>query len=178
MQSCRWTAHERGCGAHSAWHDGERVRRRGTPQLVTATGSKGKPDNTQTGIFNGALLTTTRSAAALTKGLTTLTLLADGFPGAPSYANPKRPRPPPARPAPPPPSAGRPSCTTPTTSTADSAPAVRYSAGTNWDTTDECDTLTAVHRDTVDVLDFSKRKTITVHAGHSYLARAPRRRKK
>jgi hypothetical protein len=57
----------------------------------------------------------------------------------------------------------------------------RYSAGTVrgtiWDTTDRCDgTLTVVHRGTVDVRDFRRRKTIAVHAGHSYLARALARR--
>src|SRR5207302_9693206 len=54
----------------------------------------------------------------------------------------------------------------------------RYSAatvrGTVWDTTDRCDgTLTAVQRGTVEVFDYAKRKTVTVHAGHRYLARAP-----
>jgi hypothetical protein len=53
----------------------------------------------------------------------------------------------------------------------------RYSAatvrGTVWDTTDRCDgTLTVVHRGTVDVYDFVLGKTITVHAGHTYLAKA------
>ena len=52
----------------------------------------------------------------------------------------------------------------------------RYSAatvrGTVWDTSDRCDgTLTRVYRGTVDVFDFATRKTIVVHAGHSYLAR-------
>ena len=54
----------------------------------------------------------------------------------------------------------------------------RYSAstvrGTIWDTTDRCDgTLTVVHRGTVEVDDFGLRRTITVHAGHRYLAKAP-----
>ena len=56
----------------------------------------------------------------------------------------------------------------------------RYSAatvrGTAWDTIDRCDgTMTRVHRGTVIVNDFVRHKTITVHAGHSYLAKAPRR---
>jgi hypothetical protein len=45
--------------------------------------------------------------------------------------------------------------------------------GTTWDTVDRCDgTLTVVHRGTVAVFDFGRRKTIIVHAGQSYLARA------
>jgi hypothetical protein len=38
--------------------------------------------------------------------------------------------------------------------------------------------LTVVKRGSVGVLDFARRKTITVRAGHSYLAKAlqPRRR--
>ena len=59
----------------------------------------------------------------------------------------------------------------------------RYSAGTVrgtvWDTSDRCDgTLTVVRRGSVRVQDFSKRRTITVRAGQSYLARATRRRRR
>jgi hypothetical protein len=40
---------------------------------------------------------------------------------------------------------------------------------------DRCDgTLTRVRRGTVVVRDFRRRKSIVVHAGHSYLARAVR----
>jgi hypothetical protein len=47
--------------------------------------------------------------------------------------------------------------------------------GTVWLTQDECDgTLTKVVRGTVRVRDFKRRKTVTVKAGHSYLARAQR----
>jgi hypothetical protein len=54
----------------------------------------------------------------------------------------------------------------------------RYSAatvrGTAWDTIDRCDgTLTRVQRGTVIVNDFARHKTVTVRAGHSYLAKAP-----
>ncbi len=54
----------------------------------------------------------------------------------------------------------------------------RFSAatvrGTKWGTVDRCDgTLTIVRRGTVDVFDLELRKTIVVHAGHRYLARAP-----
>jgi streptogramin lyase len=56
----------------------------------------------------------------------------------------------------------------------------RYSAGlvrgTVWITADRCDgTLTTVKRGKVAVRDFRRHKTVTVRAGHSYLARAPRR---
>jgi hypothetical protein len=45
--------------------------------------------------------------------------------------------------------------------------------GTVWLTQDRCDgTLTTVKRGTVSVRDFKRRKTVTVKAGHSYLARA------
>lgn len=54
----------------------------------------------------------------------------------------------------------------------------RYSAatvrGTVWDTIDRCDgTVIVVHRGTVDVYDYARRRTIVVHAGQSYLAKAP-----
>jgi hypothetical protein len=53
----------------------------------------------------------------------------------------------------------------------------RYSAatvrGTKWDTADRCDgTLTKVLSGTVSVTDFTTAQTITLTAGHSYLARA------
>jgi hypothetical protein len=55
----------------------------------------------------------------------------------------------------------------------------RYSAatvrGTKWDTTDSCKgTLTRVRSGTVSVRDFPRRKTVTVRAGKSYLAKARR----
>jgi hypothetical protein len=47
--------------------------------------------------------------------------------------------------------------------------------GTIWLTQDRCDgTLTTVRRGTVSVRDFKLRKTVSVKAGHSYLARAQR----
>lgn len=55
----------------------------------------------------------------------------------------------------------------------------RYSAatvrGTTWTVEDRCDgTLTRVTRGRVTVRDFRRRRTVTVRAGKSYLARAPR----
>jgi hypothetical protein len=54
----------------------------------------------------------------------------------------------------------------------------RYSSatirGTVWDTIDRCDgTLTRVRRGRVRVRDFRRKRTVTVRAGRSYLARAP-----
>jgi hypothetical protein len=47
--------------------------------------------------------------------------------------------------------------------------------GTIWLTQDECDgTLTWVQRGIVSVRDFKRKKTVTVKARHSYLARAQR----
>jgi hypothetical protein len=49
--------------------------------------------------------------------------------------------------------------------------------GTIWLTQDECDgTLTRVRRGIVSVRDFKRKKTLKVKAGHSYLARAVKRR--
>jgi hypothetical protein len=55
----------------------------------------------------------------------------------------------------------------------------KYSAatvrGTIWLVQDRCEgTLTKVTRGTVRVRDFRRKKTVTVKAGHSYLARAQR----
>jgi hypothetical protein len=45
--------------------------------------------------------------------------------------------------------------------------------GTIWLTQDRCDgTLTTVKRGTVSVRDLKRRRTVSVKAGHSYLARA------
>jgi hypothetical protein len=45
--------------------------------------------------------------------------------------------------------------------------------GTSWETLEQCDgTLTRVLSDIVTVLDFHRHRSVLVHAGHSYLARA------
>jgi ferric-dicitrate binding protein FerR (iron transport regulator) len=47
--------------------------------------------------------------------------------------------------------------------------------GTIWLVQDRCDgTLTKVTRGTVRVRDFKAKRTVTVKAGHTYLARAQR----
>jgi len=125
--------------------------RRGTLNLTAA--SSVRHGKLQTGTFGGAIFGFTQASSGLNKGLTTLTLLENDFPGAPSYSTcPK--------------------------AVADGGPLAhissvlqtlhardnhghfrtrgRYSAGTvrgtSWDTTDQCGgTLTVVHRGTVDV---------------------------
>jgi hypothetical protein len=153
--------------------------RQGTLQIVSATGAgRGK---TQSGTFGGALFKLTQSRSKLSKGLTTLTLQENAFRGAPSYA----------------------SCPRAATDTGAHAARLssrvlqtlhasergghyrtrgRYSAstvrGTVWDTIDRCDgTLTIVHRGVVQVTDLVRHVTVTVTAGHSYLAKAPARRR-
>jgi hypothetical protein len=122
----------------------------------------------------------TQSRSGATKGLTTLTLVEGGVAGAPTYA----------------------SCTAKShRSTGAHAAKLskrvlqilhahdhgghyrtsgRYSAatvrGTKWDTADRCDgTLTSVHKGIVTVTDNVRHKTITLHAGQSYLAKPKKR---
>jgi hypothetical protein len=153
--------------------------RAGTVELVSAADGGGK---TQSGTFGGALFGFTQSAKGKQKGLTTLSLLEGAFPGAPSYALCK------AKPA----GARHGAAATAArvnrrvlqllhaTASGRFSTRGRYSAatvrGTIWDTTDRCDgTLTRVRRGTVVVTDFARHKTVIVRAGHSYLAKAPRR---
>jgi hypothetical protein len=131
---------------------------------------------------SGAIFSFDQSAHGLTKGLTTLKLIDGAFPGAPSHTE----------------CSAKPAAQTLAahaarkhprtshkvlqtlqasdnhgqfgTSTHNSSATVR---GTVWDTVDRCDgTLTIVKRGTVDVFDRGKRRTITVHAHHRYLAKA------
>jgi hypothetical protein len=149
--------------------------RSGTIQLVTASPRPGK---TQIGTFGGAVFGLAQSTKGPQKGLTTLSLLEGAFPGAPSYAKCR------ARPA------GDITSGTPAavggrvlqllhaSASGRFRTRGRYSAatvrGTAWDTADRCDgTLTHVRRGTVVVSDFVRHKNVAVHAGHSYLARAP-----
>ena len=148
--------------------------RRGTIQLLAASATAGK---TQTGTFSGAVFKLGQAAKGRDKGLTTLSLLEGAIPGGPSYASCRARR------------AGGPSGTA-------QAAAVnrrtlqllhatakgrfrtrgRYAAatvrGTIWDTADRCDgTLVRVRRGVVTVTDLVRHKTVTVRAGHSYLAK-------
>jgi hypothetical protein len=158
--------------------------RRGTLSLVTATSTRrGKIQSVTLG---GGLFTSVQARGAPQKGLTTLTLIEGAFKGAPSFGG-----------------CGAHAAVDggpdggPLARTALSRRVLqtlhasdrhgrfrtrgRYSAGTvrgtQWDTSDRCDgTLTTVHRGTVDVFDFARRKTIAVHAGHHYLAKANSKR--
>jgi hypothetical protein len=150
--------------------------RKGTITLITATGKAGK---TQTGKFGGALFVLAQSGNARLKGLTTLSLL-EGVRGVPSYASCKARR-----------ADDRPGSGAVTSRVSSRVLALlhssvsghfrtrgRYAAatvrGTVWDMIDRCDgTVTRVHRGTVVVNDLARHKTVTVRAGHSYLAKAP-----
>jgi hypothetical protein len=143
---------------------------------VTSAASHG--GKTQAGVFGGALFGINQASAGPNKGLTTLSLLEGGFAGAPSYR-----------------SCGAHAALDGSASAhaalskrilqtlhasdkrGNFRTRGRYSAatvrGTVWDTVDRCDgTLTIVRRGTVSLLDFGRRKTITVHGGHRYLAQA------
>lgn len=152
--------------------------RAGTLQLVVASTRRG---HMQQARLSGAVFSLTQTVAASQKGLTTFALKESAFRGAPSYASCG--------------SAAAIVGSTPAARSARLSPRVlqtlqardnggsfrtrgRYSAatvrGTVWNTVDRCDgTLTVVKRGTVSVRDFARRKTILVHAGHSYLAKAP-----
>jgi hypothetical protein len=161
--------------------------RRGTLNLVVATT---KRHRTNTARLAGGLFSLAQQRTGPSKGVSTLALLENAFPGAPSYST----------------------CTTKKTGKSVLAgiaklnPKIlqtlsvsdnngkfrtkgRYSAaterGTSWATEDRCDgTLTIVKRGTVNVQDFHTRKTVIVRAGHSFLASAaitntkPKKKKK
>jgi hypothetical protein len=145
----------------------------GSLKLVTATATKGK---TQSGTFGGAIFRLTQTAVGASRGLATLSLAESAFTGAPTYATCKR-----------------------KSKASDAAAAAasskvlqllrasahgkfrtrgRYSAatvlGTIWTVADRCDgTFTHAVIDRVSVTDFVRHKTIVLHAGQSYLAKAP-----
>ncbi|HUA05668.1 MAG TPA: hypothetical protein VMB27_17300, partial [Solirubrobacteraceae bacterium] len=141
----------------------------GSLKITTATAKKGK---TQQGVFGGAIFKLTQARAGATKGLATLTLVESAFKGAPSYATCK--------------------AHTALDATAASSKTLqllhasahgkfrtkgKYSAatvlGTIWTVADRCDgTLTHDVTDSVVVNDFVHHKTIILHAGQSYLAKA------
>jgi hypothetical protein len=140
--------------------------RHGSLQLIAAVG-KGK---TESGIFGGAIFRVTQDKS----GLTTLRLLEGLFKGAPSYAVCKAH------------TAADPIATAASSKTLQLLRASahgkfrtsgRYSAatvrGTSWTVADRCDgTLTHDITHSVAVTDFVRHKTIVLHAGQSYLARA------
>jgi hypothetical protein len=146
--------------------------RLGSVQLTTASTQKHKQ---QTGTFGGAIFKVTQAHS----GLTTLALMENAFSGAPSFA----------------------SCKAKGAHAAAVSKKVlqllhssakgkfrtkgRYAAatvrGTKWTIADRCDgTLTHVITDSVVVNDFVRHKTIVLHHGQSYLAKAavPKKKKK
>lgn len=154
--------------------------RLGTLRLTTASGVRKK---LQTATLSGAIFTVAQTRSGRDKGLTSLSLVEGAFPGAPSYAScqARNPR----------------DRSLPFAHAGSSKKALqllrasdhngrfrtvgRYSAatvlGTVWDTIDRCDgTVTVVHRGRVLVTNFATRRTVIVHAGQSYLARATLRR--
>jgi hypothetical protein len=153
----------------------------GTLRLTAATEKRGQ---TQTGIFGGGLFKLGQVSRGANTGLTTLSMFEGGFPGIRTYASCKAKK------------STDPS--SPVASAALSSSVLqtlhasahgrfrtrgRYSAatvrGTVWTTIDRCDgTLVTVQRDTVAVTDFVRHKTVLVHAGHSYFAKAPTKGKK
>lgn len=145
--------------------------RRGTLNITLATG---KRHNTQNATLSGAIFDFSQLKKGVAKGLTTFDLRENSFSGAPSYS----------------------SCSVhkglagiarlskkvlQTLRARDHGGKFRtrgrYSAatvrGTWWNVTDRCDgTLTYVQRGSVSVYDYRHRKTVILHAGHSYLAKA------
>jgi hypothetical protein len=145
--------------------------RAGSIQLVAASGTG---TGTQNGNFKGGLFSLSQDKSGLSIGLTTLKMVEGGFKGAPSYSSCKAKR------------------ASDTGAYAALSSKVlqtlhasakgkfktsgKYSAatvrGTVWTMSDRCDgTLTTVKRGTVRVSDHVRHVTVTVHAGHSYLAR-------
>ena len=144
---------------------------------AAAKGKKGKAKaKTQSGNFGGAIFKMTQAHS----GLATLALVEGAFKGAPTYA----------------------ACKAPKHKAADAIASAassktlqllhasahgkfrtsgRYSAatvrGTKWTIADRCDgTLTHDVTDSVAVTDFVRHKTIILHAGQSYLAKARKRK--
>jgi hypothetical protein len=145
----------------------------GTFNLITATSQKGK---TQHGEFGGAVIRLTQVRTGKNKGLTTLTLLEGVFGHGPSFGI----------------------CTVHKAADLSASAASakktlqllhasahgkfttkgRYGAatvlGTKWTIADRCNgTLIHDLTDSVAVVDFVHHKTIILHAGQSYLAKAP-----
>jgi DNA-binding beta-propeller fold protein YncE len=142
---------------------------------ATAKGKKHKT-KTQTGTFGGAIFKITQATRGAGKGLVTLAIVENAFTGAPSFSLCAKHK------------AVDPSATMASSRTLQLLRASahgkfrtsgRYSAatvlGTKWTVADRCDgTLTHDLTDSVSVTDFVHHKTIVLHAGQSYLAKAPK----
>ena len=154
---------------HADADHGAARRRRGARDAA-AKGKKPRKAKTQTGTFGGAIFKISQART----GLATLSLVEGAFKGAPSYASCKA-----TRPA----SAAAAALSSKTlqllhaSANGKFSTKGRYSAatvrGTKWTIADRCDgTLTHDITDSVAVTDFVRHKTIILHAGQSYLAKA------
>jgi hypothetical protein len=144
--------------------------RSGALRLTTAAARLGQ---TQSGVFGGAVFKVTQARAGANRGLTTLSIV-EGVRGTPSYRSCRSAS---GRSAHAARLSSRVLQTLHSTVHGRFRTRGRYSAGTvrgtSWDTTDRCDgTLTVVHRGTVLVTDFARHRTVAVHAGHRYFAKA------
>ncbi len=150
----------------------------GSPSPAHDAAAKGKKHKTPTqqGTFGGAIFKISQATAGAGKGLVTLALVENAFAGAPTYGTCKAH------------TAADPTATTASSRTLQLLHASahgkfrtkgRYSAatvlGTKWTVADRCDgTLTHDITDSVSVTDFVHHKTVVLHAGQSYLAKAPK----
>jgi hypothetical protein len=137
----------------------------GSLQIIASIG-KGK---TEQGIFGGAVFRFTQART----GLATLSLIEGAFNGAPSYATCKAHKATDASAA-----ASKTLQLLHASAHGKFRTTGRYSAatvrGTKWTIADRCDgTLVHDITDSVAVTDFVRHKTIIIHAGQIYLARAP-----
>ena len=145
----------------------------GAARDAAAQGNK-KKVKTQQGTFGGAIFKLTQATRGATKGLATLALVEDAFKGAPTYATCTKHKAPDAT------AAALSSKTLQllhASAKGKFATKGKYSAatvrGTKWTIADRCDgTLTHDITHSVAVTDFVRRKTIILHAGQSYLAKA------
>ena len=147
----------------------------GSPAPAHDAAAKGKKHKTPTqkGTFSGAIFKLSQATGGAGKGLVTLAIVENAFSGAPTYATCTK-------------KAGDASAAALSGRTLQLLHASakgkfstrgRYSAatvrGTRWTIADRCDgTLTHDITDSVAVTDFVRHKTIILHAGQSYLARA------
>ncbi len=156
----------------------------GTLSLTSAAGSpspahdpaaKGNKHKTKTqkGTFGGAIFKVSQTTAGSGKGLVTLAIVENAFKGAPSYATCKAHKALEATAA-----SSRTLQLLHASTHGKFRTKGKYSAatvlGTIWTVADRCDgTLTHDVTDSVVVNDFVHHKTIVLHAGQSYLAKAP-----
>ena len=130
---------------------------------------------TQKGNFGGAIFKISQATGGASKGQVTLTIVENAFKGAPTYATCKK---------------GKAADATVAKSSSKTLQLLHASAkgkfttkgrygaatvlGTKWTISDRCDgTLIHDLTDSVKVTDFVHHKTITLHAGQSYLATKP-----